>query len=299
MEELLKKMHIVKCEKLEKGWSRDVKYILTDADDRRFLLRLFDIALLAKKKKQFALLKKVEELDLPCSRALEVGVLNENQAYMVLTWLEGESADEVVKRVGDEEAYRLGVEAGKVLKKLHQIQVDPPQHSWWELYQWKIPRKIENLERCPLPFAYKDTVIPYVQERMELVKDREVRFSHADYHVGNLIVNNGRIGVIDFDKNTVADPYDEFKPFCWNVFASEYFETGLINGYFDNHVPADFFPILALYAAESMISNLPWAVGYGEKEVETAYLVADHMMKWYDGFRLTVPTWYKGESVRF
>ena len=100
--------------------------------------------------------------------------------------------------------------------------------------------------------------------------------------------------MIDFDKNGVADPYDDLKPFCWNVMASEHFETGLIDGYFDGRIPSDFWPILKFYTAESLISHLPWSVSYGEKEIKPAKTVADLQMKWYDGFELDVPTWYKG-----
>lgn len=299
MENLLKKMGISRWEPLNKGWSRDKKFVLTDRDGVKFLLRIFDGSLYDAKKKQFDLLKKVEEGDLPCSRAVELGKLEDDRGYMVLTWLKGESAEEAVPKMSREEAYRAGLEAGRVLQKLHSIPVAPAEHTWWEDYQRKIPWKIRALEECPLPAPFRETVVPYVLDHMALVKDREKKFSHADFHVGNMIVCNGEIGVIDFDKNTTADPYDEFKPFCWNVFASEYFETGLINGYFDNQIPEDFFPILALYAAESTISHLPWAMRFGEEEIRTAYRVADQIMEWYDGFQRVVPKWYMGTDVHF
>ena len=109
-----------------------------------------------------------------------------------------------------------------------------------------------------------------------------------------MIVNCGKIGIIDFDKCGVADPYDEFKPFCWNVLASDFFETGLINGYFDNVIPQDFFPVLAIYAAESLISHLPWAATFGETEIKVAFDIFHRVFKWYDDFNLIVPTWYQG-----
>ncbi len=75
---------------------------------------------------------------------------------------------------------------------------------------------------------------------------------------------------------------------------SEYFETGLINGYYQNQVPEDFFPILKFYTVESLISHLPWSVTFGEAEVRTAQKVAANQMIWYDHFQLEVPTWYHG-----
>ena len=75
---------------------------------------------------------------------------------------------------------------------------------------------------------------------------------------------------------------------------SEYFETGLINGYFNNHVPEDFFKILKYYSVESLISQLPWSVQFGNEDIKIAYKVYDAMLKWWNNFNLDVPTWYKG-----
>ena len=92
----------------------------------------------------------------------------------------------------------------------------------------------------------------------------------------------------------MADPYDEFKPYCWNVIKSEYFETGLINGYFEDNIPDDFFKILKFYTIEGIISHLPWALTFGEEEVKTALNMYQEALKWYDNFNLEIPTWYKG-----
>lgn len=213
---------------------------------------------------------------------------------MTLSYLEGQAADEIVSALDDRTAYSLGVEAGKTLKLLHGIPVQTPKQSWWEKYSAKIPKKIERIRSCELSLPQREMLIGYIEEHIALVKNRRQVFSHSDYHVGNMIVNGGKVSIIDFDKNTISDPYDEFKPFCWNVFANEYFETGLINGYFGSNIPDDFFPVLALYAAESLISHLPWAITFGQQEIETAYRVIDSTLRWYDNFTLTVPTWYKG-----
>ena len=294
MDKVLKKYDIINIEKLNKGWSRDIKFILTNSIGDKYLLRISNAELFEKKKEQFELLQRLNSLDINCSKPLDFGYLTNGKVFMLLSWLEGVSAEEGVGSMTDEKAYEIGVESGKTLKLLHQLPIKSPTVSWWQKYSEKIPKKIENLKNSPLSFDNQLTVIQYVLDNMSLVKNREQAFSHADYHVGNMIVNKGKIGVIDFDKNTIADTYDDFKPFCWNVFVSEYFQTGLINGYFNNKVPDEFFKILALYASESIISHLPWAIKFGEKEVQTAYKVIDSVLLWYDNFNLTVPTWYKG-----
>ena len=290
---IINKYNINFVEPLNKGWSRDKKYILT-SETNKYLLRVSDSSLYNKKKEQYELLKRIEELDIYCSRAVDFGTLEDGSVFMVLTYLEGESAEDVLPSLSDEEAYKLGIEAGKVLKKLHIIPIEVQEKSWWEKYKEKMPRKIKALKECEHKLPLEFFLIEYYESKAYLMEDRPLMFSHGDYHAGNMIVFNGKIGIIDFDKNTIADPYDELKPFCWNVFRSEYFETGLINGYFDNNVPEEFFKILKFYSVESLISHLPWSVQFGEEDIKTAYRVYDAMIQWWGNFNLDVPTWYKG-----
>lgn len=293
LKDIIERYNINFVEPLTKGWSKDKKYILT-SKDKKYLLRVSDISLYDKKKKQFELLQKNEELDINCSRPVEFGKLDEDKIYMLLTYLEGESAEDVLPRLTNEEAYKLGEETGRVLQKLHNIPVDTANLSWKEKYEEKIPRKIKALKECKYKLPLEDFLIDYFVSKSYLMEDRPLKFSHGDFHAGNMIVHNGKIGIIDFDKNTISDPYDELKPFCWNVFKSEYFETGLINGYFNNKIPEDFFKILKYYSVESLISQLPWSVQFGEEDIKTAYKVYDAMLEWWGNFNLDVPTWYKG-----
>ena len=251
-------------------------------------------SLYTKKKEQYELLKKIESLDIYCSRAIEFGTLENGDVFILLSYLEGQSAEDVLPNLSNEEAYSLGIEAGKALQKLHSIPIKISNTSWKEKYYEKMPRKIKALKECKYKLPLEDFLIEYYENKSYLMDDRPLKFSHGDYHAGNMIVHNGKIGIIDFDKNTIADPYDELKPFCWNVFKSEYFETGLINGYFNNEVPEEFFKILKYYSVESLISHLPWSVQFGEEDIKTAYRVYDAMLEWWENFNLDIPTWYKG-----
>ena len=278
---------------LNKGWSKDKKYIIT-TDKEKYLLRISDISLYEKKKKQFELLQQLEKLDINCSRPIAFGVLDDKSLYMLLSYLEGEDAETIIPTLSDKEAYNLGLEAGKILQKLHSIKIPKVDFTWRDRYMEKVPRKLKTLKECKYKLPLEDFLVNYFIDKTYLMDNRPLLFSHGDYHAGNMIVHNGKIGIIDFDKNTIADPYDELKPFCWNVFVSEYFETGLINGYFNNQIPEDFFKILKYYSVESLVSQLPWAVQFGEEDIKTAYKVYDAMLEWWGNFNLDIPTWYKG-----
>ncbi|MBR3840463.1 MAG: phosphotransferase [Erysipelotrichales bacterium] len=292
--DFIKSHNIVSTIPLLKGWSRDKKYILEDTNGTKYLLRISDKSLYEQKHKQFELLKKIESLDIYCSRPIEFGVLEDESVYMILSYLEGIDGIEAIKTMSDKEAYELGVEAGKILKKLHKIDIPMQEYTWWDRYQRKMGRKIDALLNCEYRIPMQEEIIEFYKDNCYLMENRPLLFTHGDYHLGNMIVKDGKVGIIDFDKNGISDPYDDLKPFCWNVMESEYFETGLINGYFDNEIPRDFFKILKFYTAESLISHLPWATTFGEAEIKTAKKVADYQMKWYDNFKLDIPIWYKG-----
>ena len=299
LQKIIDKFQITEVETLNKGWSTDRKFILADKNKTKYLVRISDILLYDKKKMQFEYLKKFEAKGIPCPRAVDFGILNDNEVYLLQTWLDGMAAEDVVPTLSDMEAYNLGIEAGKTMKKIHSLEIPEQSRTWGERYRAKMPKKIDKLLNCEYELPMQEKIIRYYQEHAHLAYERPLAFSHGDYHVGNMIVDNNAIGIIDFDKSEAADPYDEFKPFCWNVFASEYFETGMINGYFDNEIPDDFFPILKLYAAESMVSFLPWSVTFGEAEVKEAIKITEHVLEWYDFFNRDIPSWYKVIKAEF
>lgn len=279
-------------EPLLKGWSRDKKFRLFSSDGEKFLLRISDGELYGKKKKQFELLEKIDDLRINASKPVFFGTLFDGSVYTVLTWLDGEDAEKVLPEVTAEKAFSLGVDAGRTMKKLHDVEIDTDGFSWWELYKKKIERKIKNFRENDIELPKKELVVDFVLSNMHYAKDRPALFQHGDYHCGNMIVNGNGIGVIDFDKNGIADPYDEFKCFCWNVYANPDFENGMINGYFDFKIPDDFWHVLSLYAAESLLGHITWAMRFGEKEINTAKKVYNDMLFWFDDFNIKIPKWH-------
>ena len=286
------KFNASNVELLNKGWSDDIKYILT-INNERFLLRLSNISLYESKKRQYEYLKEIAKLDIYCSKIIDFGTI-ENYVYMLFTYLEGRPAEEVLKNETNKlSAYNLGVIAGQYLKQIHSIKISDDEPSIYDRFNNKLIKKIKALNDCPLKIKDEKMLLSYIEENKHILKGRTKVLTHGDYHLGNMIINDNKgIGIIDFNKLKEEDPYDDFKPFVWSVRQNKYFESGLINGYFDNKVPKMFFKLLKLYSAEALISHIPWAYTFGEKEIKTGYEIYDLIMEWYDNFKLEVPTWY-------
>lgn len=282
----------VKIDLLCKGWSKDIKYIVEDKLQNKFLLRVSDSASYDRKYNQFNFLKEIEKLGVNTPRPYEIDRFEDGSVYMVLSWVEGKDAQGIMPTLDENNQYLLGKEAGRILKKIHSIPVvsDKP---WNDVYQNKIPRKIKLAKGASIKHPHLDVFVNYVLTNMYLIEDSNTKWQHGDYHLGNMVITNDlKLGIVDFDKADKADPIDDFKPFFWNVINTPAFEIGLIDGYFDDKPTETFFKKLALYAAESCIGHVFWAIQFGEEEVKTALEICDKVYEWYKGFTTFIPTWY-------
>ena len=289
-----------RIEPVNKGFSGDKKYHIWDADGTEFLLRISPIDHYGKKKEQFALLQQIHTLNIPASKPIELGILDENHIYLLLTWLAGEDAETYLSRVDDKTAYQLGLQGGHILNELQKICIEPPAQAWNDQFQPKIDQHIEEFNSCPVELQHKELVLQYVQSHRNIIQDRPTVFMHGDYHRGNMIVApDGTLGIIDFDRVKSGDSYRDFKAYTWNVYSSSYFASGIIDGYFDHKIPNDFFPILAFYTAEGMMHFMTWAIPFGDKEIQVAKQNYHNQLRWFDNFKRTIPTWYVGDGMKY
>ncbi len=292
---LAKSKNWIKVETINQGWSKDEKFVVEDMHHQKFLLRVSDASSFERKKEQFYMLKEIQKLGLNAPIPLELGTFDDGRVFFILSWLEGEDAQIIIPKLDEKKQYKLGIEAGQILKKIHSIPVKH-QKTWKEIYQNKIPKKIKMAQLAPIKHPHLDVFINYVLDHMHLMDQRPLSIQHGDYHIGNfIIIKDLKLGIIDFDKVDYSDPLDDFKPFVWNVMKAKAFEIGLIDGYFNHQPTQEFFKILAFYASESCIGHLPWAIQFGEEEIKIAFEVADQVYAWYQGFSTVIPTWYDDE----
>ena len=294
MKNLLNKYRVQKVIPINYGWSGDKKHILICNSGKKYILRESPQDLFQKRNEQYFYALELNCIKENLTKPIEKGTLENGNFFILYTYLEGENAENAINKYSNTEAYALGFKAGEILQKIHGVKVVHSAIPWYDRYIKKYQKKIESYENCHLKLPKDEVVLQFYKDNLYLMKDRPLVYTHGDYHLGNMVIDNGILGIIDFDKLSIADPYDDLKPYCWNALKSEHFATGLINGYFDNKIPNDFFKILKFYTAESLISHLPWSIKFGKKDIETAFFVYECAMKWYDNFNLTVPTWYLG-----
>ena len=107
-----------------------------------------------------------------------------------------------------------------------------------------------------------------------------------------MVDKNGILTIIDFDRDDSGDPWEEFNRIVWCAQAAPAFARGMVDGYFDGLVPAQFWQLLALYICSNTLGSLPWAVGFGEREIRVLRRQAAEILQWYDNLTRIVPRWY-------
>ncbi len=107
-------------EKISKGWSSDCKYLIKTKEEKLKLLRISDIEQYDVKKKEYEIITKYSKLGFTMSLPIDFGICNnEKNVYMLLTWVDGKDLEEILPKFQENEQYRLGREAGKILKYAH------------------------------------------------------------------------------------------------------------------------------------------------------------------------------------
>lgn len=136
-------------------------------------------------------------------------------------------------------------------------------------------------------------LINYINTNRHLLKNRPQVYQHGDYHIGNLMMGyDGKLYVIDFNRNDYGDPWEEFNRIVWCAQKSPLFASGMVNGYFDDNVPVLFWKLLALYIASNTLSSVSWAIPFGHEKVATMVNQAREILYWYDNMKSIIPNWY-------
>ena len=278
---------------IDKGWSDDRKYCVTDADGAKYLLRVSPVEKQARRAEVFRRMQKAAALGIPMNAPLDFGLCEEG-VYTLLSWIDGEDAETAIPRLPEAEQYALGLEAGRMLRKLHSIPAPAGLPDWETGCGAKIEKRNKNYRDCPYKISGEEHILAYIEENRHLLRGRPQCFLHGDYHIGNMMLEKGKLVLIDFDRCGFGDPWQEFNRLVWCAKAAPAFARGRVDGYFDGEVPADFWRLLALYIAGNALGAVPWAIPFGPGEIHTMLNQAQDVLRWYDNMRNPVPTWYQG-----
>lgn len=294
--EMEKKGYII-LQPIEKGWSSDRKFLMSDQEGNRLVLRAAAVERLEQKQQEFRFLSQVYALGVPTSQPVCFGKCGD-WVYLVLHWVEGKDMEQVLSKqsLSDEEQYRLGVQASRLLREIHSLPLDAEERQ--QQSRRRMEHKLMQLRRYEesgVQMPEDKKLIEQIRKESAAVACRPAAWCHGDFHAGNLVYTPQKsVAVIDFNRFGRMDPYEEFyKVELFDTEVSIPFAAGRLDGYFDKEVPDDFWRAHRVYLMQSILYSIVWAQPFGPEEVDgmkSRYLRA---MQQYDGFERKVPLWYE------
>jgi len=277
---------------IQKGWAPDKKYKVI-IDERPYLLRISSEDSYLRIMGQHKAMSKVATLGIPMCHPVEFGICPEG-IYVLHSWVDGRDAEDVLMAASEEIQYAYGLDAGRILHRIHSIPAPEDAQDWELRFNRKIDRKLVQYGQCPLKYEEDETMLRYLAENRHLLKNRPQCYQHGDYHVGNMMIDNkGVLTIIDFEKDDYGDPWEEFNRIVWCAQKVPAMARGMVDGYFDGHVPVEFWQLLALYICSNSLGSLPWAVSFGQREIQVMRSQQREILFWYDGMKNVVPSWYR------
>lgn len=297
-----------RAERIEKGFSFERKYLLYGTDGREYIMRVAAAGgddEIKRKNTEFDVIHRLVEFSSLVPRTYSFGTLEDGagrSCYMILEFIPGSDLEEMLPKLGEEEQYELGLQAGRELAKLHRLDAPVFSDKWHVRYSRKYARKCEVFDEFRLDPGMIDMSLlsRFIIDNGEYMRCRREAFLHDDYHPANLVVSDGRLaGIIDYNRYYWGDPVHDFVKLAYFSSAiSVPFSAGQIDGYNGANVPCEFWKKYSLYAAMTIVPDMVWSHWYsrqtgspGEigrmmKRVEKVWL--DH-----DGFSEEIPGWYR------
>ena len=285
---------IVSRRSVDRGWSGDRKYRAVTAEGRVLFLRISPMERLEQRKLQFTHMEQVRDLGVRICEPLELGICGEG-VYTLLEWIDGRDAEPVLPTLDSGRQYAYGLESGRMLRKIHTLPAPVDAAPWDVRHGKKLDRKLAAYRACPVQYQDGGQYAALLERERHLTAGRPTVWLHGDYHCGNQMLDDQmRLVVIDFDREDAGDPWYEFNRIIWDGRAAPAYARGVVDGYFDGErIPEEFWRLMRLYLCQNMISSVVWAWDLGEKDLQIALENGQRVLDWYDGLTELVPNWYR------
>ena len=283
----------IDCKKLTLGWSDEDKYIITLSDSERVLLRVLKKENFLSQKKSIEILNQFSTISDLVPRVLDYGeTTNGENGYILLSYIEGENAMKVISNYDIIKQYNFGLKMGEVIKLFHKQSKPEVDFEGTVNFNKKVKGFLDYYCENKSNFNFLKDKEAYIRKFLEQIKNRPFIMLHNDFHLGNMIINDDKISLIDFNRASVGDNIKEFDGIAWCVKNSEYFAQGLIDAYLEDEDEQKFFELLKGYIYIWQIQMLFFIRDQDDEEKEIVINLLKSVEEWYDKDGV-IPSWYK------
>jgi len=279
-------------EEVTKGWSVDKKYKVED-DSGIFLVRIRQSSEQTMKARR-EIVEKINSLEVPVPKLVYSKILDNNQIF-IFSWLEGEPLEGKINYYSKQDQYQLGLQAGKYLKLIHEIRAPKNTPCWNDVYSTKIDDTLRQYNEGLFSFDDDKLLYDYIISNRHLINGLDNYLQHGDYHIGNMLIDNDEIKIIDLDRCDYGERIEEYNRYYFTSRVSKHFARGQIDGYIKESDKEEFFKLMLLYECVNLFRSFSWAMSYGKKEIETTYSLCKYILSEYNNLTTVYPNWYKNK----
>lgn len=255
----------------------------------RYVLKLSDKSQYDRRYREFEYLKLMSESGINCLQPLGVNSIKGDTIAMY-SFVNGEPLLTKISSYDSNRVFTLGSRAGMFLKSIHKcIKFDS---STEEENIYKRTNVIENYKNGGLHFDKKieEKIFKFLNSFDSSFKHEKV-FCHGNFSIFNIIeMENHDISILHFDDFYIGDPYSDFSKMIYQNRISTNFSNGIINGYFNNNVPKDFFKYYYYYGCLELLESI------NAKDYSSQSIAASEFLYNSSDFTLNSPKWYNQKS---
>ncbi|MBJ8030395.1 aminoglycoside phosphotransferase family protein [Bacillus cereus group sp. N21] len=299
---LQKRIHSLRSatriEQISKGFSPDKKYIVFFDNDEKYLLRTGNIEEYERKNTEFQILNEMHNLEVNSPKPIELGVFEDiGICYNLYSYIKGKDAKILLPKYTNEEQYKIGIEAGKDLAKMHLYKAPSTIEPWDERAMQKHYRYLEEYKNCGIKIKNDEKIIQFIESNKSYLKNRPNQFQHDDFHIENIIVKDKQyMGVIDFNGFDWGDPIHDFvKIALFGRNISIPYSIGQIHGYFGGKTMEEFWNLYSVYVAMTIFSSVVWSIKSAPQQLEEMLDRLNIVLEDHKYFESLKPAWFKNE----
>ncbi|WP_423363262.1 aminoglycoside phosphotransferase family protein [Mycoplasma sp. P36-A1] len=281
---------------LNLGFGNDKKYYIEDEFNNKMLLRVSPIQLYQEKKQQALAIQQLNNKAVSnIPKLLSFGTCNNNKSvYLLLDWIEGSPFDQVIERLEFDDIYTLGIKTGKLLKEIHAIPANDTRGVSVQTIKTSKTFELIYYENSEQRLENDQPIIEFIKNNLFYYENSPITYIHNDFYQDKMIFKDNELYIIDFDRLTISEPYEDFcKLELFDTSFNHIFTTGVLIGYFDGQPPTAFWNIHALNIAHNILTLQNWAVNFKSTFRHKVKLIGYKSIDYYNCFNSMIPKWYQ------
>lgn len=282
-------LNVILIEAIDKGFSTDKKYKLTTLSGELYFMRQSEKSSVKDKlKDEYHTLKLLMEKKYPAPKPI-CYFQHVKKSYLITTFLNGQKLLDTVSDLSQDEQYQLGIKAGELLKSLHnQFKIELPLDAF---IQRKMNEYLAPFD-CHVCQEIYHILFTYVSENLHLIPSISSILEHSDFHLGNILIHDNQLSLIDFNGSHVGIIHDEFyKLELFDFEISPYYVKGVFDSYLSSLEKVSFFRLHKVFLAISLIQALRWGSTQNDDVYRTEIDRANRIIRSYDRFQSVFPNW--------